>query len=61
MTMAQKLPRTHQSRAFPVAGALPIYESRRVDALDDLELVSGQVHHILSLPLHSAPPLLPVT
>ncbi|KAI4531089.1 hypothetical protein MG293_018947 [Ovis ammon polii] len=39
------------------SGALPIYESRRVDALDDLELFSGQVHHILSLPLHSAPPL----
>ena len=57
MTAAQKLPRTHQSHVFPVAGALPIYESRRVDVLDDLELVSGQVNHILSLPRHSAPPL----
>ncbi|XP_042092663.1 HLA class II histocompatibility antigen, DQ alpha 2 chain isoform X3 [Ovis aries] len=38
-------------------GALPIYESRRVDALDNLELFSGQVHHIVSLPLYSAPPL----
>lgn len=40
MTIAQKAPRTHQSHVCPVAGALPVYQSRRVDMLDDLELSS---------------------